>query len=107
MVAVIFISPDGAETRIAAAEGASLMQAAVNAGLTGIVGECGGNAICCTCHVYVNDAWLARLPPMDENEDELLEGTASDRTPASRLSCQIKLTADLDGLTVTLPPRQY
>lgn len=107
MVAVIFISPDGAETRITAMEGTSLMQAAVGAGLAGIVGECGGNAICCTCHVYVSEAWLARLPAMDENEDELLEGTASDRTPASRLSCQIKLTADLDGLTVTLPARQY
>ncbi|MHB1204834.1 MAG: 2Fe-2S iron-sulfur cluster-binding family protein [Rhodospirillaceae bacterium] len=92
MVTVIFISPDGAAAR---------------GGVSGIVGECGGNAICCTRHVYVEQSWLARLPPMDEDKDALLEGTAAARTQASRLSYQIKVTAELDGLIVTVPPRRY
>jgi 2Fe-2S ferredoxin len=82
------------------------MQAAVTNGVDGIVGECGGSAMCATCHVYVDEAFLDRLEPMSELEDELLESTASPRLPNSRLGCQISLTNALDGLVVKVPDRQ-
>jgi 2Fe-2S ferredoxin len=82
------------------------MQVATGNGIDGIVAECGGNAICATCHVYVDESWLARLPAMSEDEDELLSGVAAERHRNSRLSCQIKVKAELDGLIVRLPDRQ-
>jgi 2Fe-2S ferredoxin len=86
--------------------GASIMEAVTARGIPGIIGECGGNAMCATCHVYVDATWLARLPPVAPDEDALLDGTAEDRRPESRLGCQIRLGPDLDGLTVRLPARQ-
>ena len=62
--------------------------------------------MCATCHVYVDEAWLGRLPPMSDEEDALLDGAAAERRANSRLSCQIKLSADLDGLILRLPERQ-
>jgi ferredoxin, 2Fe-2S len=79
------------------------MQVATGAGLQGIVGECGGSAMCATCHVYVDEAWMDKLPAPLANENEMLECTSADRLPTSRLSCQIKLTADLHGLVLRLP----
>jgi len=70
------------------------------------VAECGGGAVCATCHVYVDETWLAKLKPVAADEDELLDGTASGRLPNSRLSCQIEMTAELDGLVLRLPQRQ-
>jgi ferredoxin len=72
----------------------------------GIVAECGGSAMCGTCHVYVDPAWLDKLPAPLPNELEMLECTAAERLPESRLSCQIKLTPGLDGLVVRIPDRQ-
>ncbi|MGY8637794.1 2Fe-2S iron-sulfur cluster-binding protein [Bradyrhizobium sp. 14AA] len=106
MPAITFIHSDGKSDRVETSEGESAMQAATRHGLDGILAECGGNAMCATCHVYVDDAWLARLPAMAGDEDALLDGTAAERLPASRLSCQIKVTPDLDGLVVKLPARQ-
>jgi 2Fe-2S ferredoxin len=100
------IQPDGTPRTLSAAEGESLMQAATSAGMTGIVAECGGSAMCATCHVYVDPAWLARLPAPVPNELEMLECTAAERLPESRLSCQIKLTPALDGIVVRIPDRQ-
>jgi 2Fe-2S ferredoxin len=68
----------------------------------GIDGDCGGNAACGTCHVYVDPSWRDKLPPGDETEVAMLEAT-TDVQPNSRLSCQIKVTAQLDGLIVRLP----
>jgi 2Fe-2S ferredoxin len=82
------------------------MQGAVVHGLDGIVAECGGNAVCATCHIYVDRDHIERLPPMGADEDALMEGTASERRPNSRLSCQIIVTAELEGLVVILPDRQ-
>ena len=82
------------------------MQAATRHDINGILAECGGNAMCATCHVYVDEAWLARLPAMGGDEDALLDGAAAERQTNSRLSCQIKLAADLDGLVLSLPDRQ-
>jgi|SRR5689334_19904622 len=106
MPAITFIHPDGKSDRIETSEGESAMQAATRHGLDGILAECGGNAMCATCHVYVDESWLARLPAMGEAEDALLDGTASDRHPTSRLCCQLAITSDLDGLVVKLPERQ-
>ena len=106
MPVITFIHPNGASERVEAGDGESAMLAANKHGLDGIVAECGGNAMCATCHVYVDDAWLARLPPMADEEDALLDGTAAERRANSRLSCQIKLAAELDGLVLRLPERQ-
>ena len=111
MPTVTFVDGDGKEQAVQARVGASVMDAATGAGnlMTGpgaIVGECGGNAMCATCHVHVDPAWLPKLPAMTEDEDDLLESTASPRTPESRLSCQIRMSDALDGLRVRLPDRQ-
>jgi ferredoxin, 2Fe-2S len=106
MLKVTFIQPDGSAQALAAREGNSVMQTATGAGLDGIVAECGGSAMCATCHVYVDAAWCDKLPAPLANELEMLECTAAERRPASRLSCQLKLTAALDGLVVHIPERQ-
>lgn len=106
MPAITFIHPDGKSDRVETSDGESAMQAATRHGLDGVLAECGGNAMCATCHVYVDDNWLARLPDMADDEDALLDGTASERLPNSRLSCQIKITPALDGLVLRLPERQ-
>lgn len=106
MTAIRFIQPDGRAQDVQAADGSSVMQAATTAGVAGIVAECGGSAMCATCHVYVEPQWAPRLAPPLANELEMLECTAAERRPESRLSCQIKLAAELDGLVVRLPERQ-
>lgn len=106
MTTIIFIHPDGSEQLVPVSAGESAMQAATRRDIEGILAECGGNAMCATCHVYVDDAWLARLPAMADDEDALLDGTAAERRANSRLSCQIKASADLDGLVLRLPQRQ-
>lgn len=106
MPEVTLIAADGQSTLLQVPVGQSLMQAAVSAGLRGIVGECGGSAMCATCHVYVEGPLQERLPPPLETELEMLECTASERRGNSRLSCQIKLCDELHGLVVRLPERQ-
>ena len=106
MTTVNLIQSDGMAITLRGDEGKSLMQVAVSAGVKGIVGECGGSAMCATCHCYVDEPWAAQLPPPLAPELEMLECTASERLPNSRLSCQIQLSAALDGLTVRLPERQ-
>jgi len=104
---ISFLQPDGTEFGFEAPEGVSLMQAATGQGVAGIVAECGGQARCATCHVYVDDAWAGRLPPPGPDELAMLECTAAERRPTSRLACQIRLAADLQGLQVQVPERQY
>ena len=106
MPTITFVYPNGQRERVEASDGESAMLAATRHGLDGIVAECGGNAMCATCHVYLEEAWLARLSPMGDDEDALLDGTAAERLPSSRLSCQIKLAPELDGLVLRLPERQ-
>jgi 2Fe-2S ferredoxin len=106
MPTIHFIHPDGSTESVKAESGNSAMRAALTHGLDGIVAECGGSAVCATCHVYVDAAWLAKLKPVGADEDELLDGTASERLPNSRLSCQIEMSNELDGLVLRLPARQ-
>jgi ferredoxin, 2Fe-2S len=106
MPTIIFIDPDGRLQRVDAGSGESAMMAATRHGITRIVGECGGNAMCATCHVYVDEGWIGRLQPMNAEEDALLDGTAADRLSNSRLSCQIRIAPELDGLVLRLPDKQ-
>ena len=106
MPIITFIRPDNRPENIEASIGESAMQVATRHGIDEIVAECGGNAICATCHVYVDENWIGRLAAMSEDENALLDGVAAERQPTSRLSCQIKLEQDLDGLVLRLPDRQ-
>ncbi|MGW2049664.1 2Fe-2S iron-sulfur cluster-binding protein [Streptomyces sp. NPDC001858] len=106
MPTVIFRSPDGTERKVTAGSGTVLMQAAVSHGVPGIVAECGGNASCATCHVYVDPGWSGPAGAPNDVEDEMLDFTAAERRPTSRLSCQIPLSAALDGLVVHVPEEQ-
>jgi 2Fe-2S ferredoxin len=101
-----FILHDGSAVQLEAAEGDPVATVATNNGLSGIVSACGGFCSCATCHVYVDPSWYSQLPAPSDDESALLEGTAAERLPTSRLSCQIKMTEELDGLTVRLPERQ-
>jgi 2Fe-2S ferredoxin len=105
-VRVRYVDIDGAHDDIEAEPGDSVMRSAVQNGLPGIVGECGGTLSCASCHVYVEQEWMARVGGPDATESDLLEGVLSPRRPESRLSCQIRLTAELDGLVVHLPEEQ-
>jgi 2Fe-2S ferredoxin len=97
----------GQRTTLQAPAGESLMRAATDAGVSEIVADCGGLLTCATCHVYVAPEWADRLPPPAPDELSMLEMTAAERRPHSRLSCQIVLLDALDGLEVELPERQY
>lgn len=95
MPKVTYIQPDGTENVIEAETGATVMRTGVSNGVPGIVAECGGNAMCATCHVYVDPEYQDELPDMSEVENEMLDCTASEREATSRLSCQLPLTGDL------------
>ncbi|MFE3291024.1 2Fe-2S iron-sulfur cluster-binding protein [Rhodococcus sp. NPDC059234] len=96
----------GGDTRVVDGNvGDSVMELAMRNGIPGILAECGGSLSCATCHVFVREDDFAGLSAMDEMEDEMLYGTAIDREDCSRLSCQIKLTADSD-LHVSTPESQ-
>lgn len=106
MTKVTFRSGSADEATIYVRPGVSLMQAAVSAGIDGILADCGGQCQCATCHVYVEDQNADLLPPMSEDEDDMLEITASERTHRSRLSCQLVVDKHIDELVVDLPERQ-
>ena len=107
MPRVVFIQADGREQSVQAVVGASVMQTATGAGVPGIVAECGGSAMCATCHVYVDpEVDRPDSGAVGERRLEMLECTAADRLDNSRLSCQIKATEALDGLVIRIPDRQ-
>ena len=104
---VVFISHDSSRTEVDVAAGTTLMQAAVLNGVRGIAADCGGCVSCATCHVYVEKLYIAQLPEMNAQENEMLENTTSERQWNSRLSCQIELKDDLDGIIVNIPAIQH
>jgi 2Fe-2S ferredoxin len=106
LIRITYVTAGGERTTLDANDGASLMMTAVTGGIEGIIGECGGGAMCATCHVYVDDAYLDRLPVRSEVEEQMLEGTASRRRENSRLSCQIKAEAGIDGIVLHIPETQ-
>lgn len=106
MVKITYVAADGTKTLVEAENGANVMQTALENDIDGIVGECGGAMMCATCHCYLDDAWTDRTGAQKPGEEDMLECAADIVKPASRLSCQIVLTPELDGLVVHLPEDQ-
>ena len=94
---------DGSQEDVEADSGKSLMENLRDGGIDDILALCGGNCSCATCHVYVDEGWADKLPPVSGDEDDLLD-TSDHRLDHSRLSCQVPVTDDLDGLRVTVAP---
>jgi 2Fe-2S ferredoxin len=107
MASVTYIEDDGTAHVLEVPNGDSVMQGAVNNALSGIAAECGGALACATCHCYVDAAWIDKVGVPSPAEIDMLEATAAERKPGSRLSCQITVDAALDGLIVRLPKTQY
>ena len=106
MPKIRYIDESGGLREIEVPVGWSVMEGAVKHNVKGIDADCGGACACATCHVYVDPAWLAKLPPKSEMEENMLD-FALGVEPNSRLSCQIEVTEALDGLTVTTPKSQH
>ena len=105
MPRVTFVTSDGATRMVEAPEGSTAMEAAVRNSIPGIDADCGGACACATCHVYVDELWRERVGEPSDMEEDMLD-FAFDVRPSSRLSCQIVLSAKLDGLVLHLPERQ-
>jgi 2Fe-2S ferredoxin len=107
MISIRFIHADQSVQDIQTATGHSLMKAAVDANLKGIEADCGGSLTCATCHVMIDAPWAALLPPPVPDETDMLDFASSPVVSTSRLSCQVRLTPELDGMVVRLPPSQH
>ncbi|EKE71228.1 MULTISPECIES: 2Fe-2S iron-sulfur cluster-binding protein [Roseobacteraceae] len=100
MTKITFVQPDGRSQTVSARAGDSVMQTALAHSIDGIFAECGGAMMCATCHCYIEDA---RTGEASQGEEDLLDCAEDEVRPSSRLSCQIKVSEDLDGLVVHLP----
>lgn len=105
MATVTFVEYDGTAHDVDLVDGESLMEIATGNGIPGIDGDCGGESACGTCHVIVDDAWIATTGTRSDSESQMIE-MSPECEPNSRLSCQVKACAALDGLKVRLPEYQ-
>ena len=105
MTRITYITSDGVHLDVDAENGSTVMENAIKNAVPGIEAECGGACACATCHVYVGEEWMDVVGNAEPMEEDMLD-FAYDLRPNSRLSCQIKVNDDLDGLTVTVPERQ-
>ena len=105
MVSITYVDNSGTGRTVDAELGSTVMETAIKNGVPGIEAECGGACACATCHVYVSEEWRERTGPPSPMEEDMLD-FGYDVRPNSRLSCQIKVTAQLEGLLVTTPERQ-
>lgn len=103
MPKLIVVTRDGTEREVEGTVGYSVMEVIRDNGIDELLALCGGCRSCGTCHVHVDEAWIDRLPPMEGDEDDLLD-ISDERGPTSRLSCQIAFGEELDGLKVTIAP---
>ena len=103
---ITYILTDGTRREVETSKGASVMETALKHNLRGIDAECGGCLSCATCHVYVDEAWIDKLPVPEEDEADMLGFVAAEQQPGSRLGCQIVMSEALDGLVVRIPPTQ-
>jgi len=103
---IIFVEHDGTRRTVEAADGRSVMQVAVENHVRGIIGDCGGCCSCGTCHGYVDAEWIDKLKPPANDESMMLEGVIAPQ-PNSRLTCQIEINPDLDGLLIRLPAPEF
>ncbi len=106
MPKVIYVTSDGNRHEVEVDNGYSVMEGAINNDIAGIVAECGGACACATCHSYVDDAWLDKMPTMDAMEDSMLDA-AYERRANSRLTCQLEVNDNLDGLVVHVADNDY
>lgn len=106
MPKITYIEQSGEAQVVDVPVGNTVMEGGRNAGIAGIVAECGGSCSCSTCHVYVDPQWVDRLPSKESMEDDMLDFAPGMDPTRSRLSCQIRVTADLDGLIVNVPQEQ-
>lgn len=106
MPQVTYIDKDDKEYVVDVDNGTNLMQAAIDNMVPSILGDCGGACACATCHVFVDPAWMDKVGQADEVEAEMLDGLM-DPEPTSRLSCQIIMSDQLDGVVVRLPESQF
>jgi 2Fe-2S ferredoxin len=106
VVKITYIEANGAEHAVDVPVGWSVMEGAVKNGIPGILADCGGSCACGTCRVYVPEEWRAKTGKSHDMEDATIE-VHDDQTPGKRLGCQIKVSADLDGLVVRMPARQF
>ncbi len=106
MPKITYIQFDGTESSVDANPGTTVMNAALDNLVPGIDADCGGECSCATCHVLVDESWMAKVGQPSVAEESMLD-LNPDRQPNSRLSCQIPVTEDLDGLVVNLPEFQY
>ncbi len=105
MAVLVFVQPDGSETTVPVQVGVSAMRHAVENSVPGIDADCGGECMCATCHVFVDPEWVGRIAPAGDFETDML-GIVEDLADNSRLSCQIEMREDLDGLRLHLPSAQ-
>ena len=101
MPTIIYIASDGSRHEVEVENGYSVMEGAIDNNIEGIVAECGGACACATCHSYIDESWLDKLPEMDDMEDSMLDA-AFERKDNSRLTCQIEVADSLDGLIVNV-----
>ena len=106
MALVYYVKHDGGQFEADVPSGNTVMEGAVNNGIDGILAECGGALSCATCHVYVDEAWVDKMKPADEMEQDMLE-VVSGPKENSRLSCQLHITDEMEGLIVHLPESQF
>ena len=108
MTAVIYVEHNGTRHTVDVPDGDSVMQGAVNNGIPGIVGECGGACSCATCRCTVDAAWAMKVgAPTSDAEKELIEGAEGEYKTNMRLTCQIEISPELNGLIVHLPEKQF
>ena len=105
MTKINYITHDNQTHSIDVQNGLTVMEGAVQNDIPGIDADCGGGMACATCHVYVNEEWLDKLPAKEDGEEDMLD-MAFEPKQNSRLSCQLIVTDDLEGLTVNIPSKQ-
>ncbi len=105
MTKIIFITHENQKHTVDVQNGLTVMEGAVQNDVPGIDADCGGGMACATCHIYVNEEWLDKLPSKEDGEEDMLD-MAFEPKKNSRLSCQITISDDLDGLTVNIPSKQ-
>jgi ferredoxin, 2Fe-2S len=103
---IIFVEPSGEEKTVNVANGAKIRDAAIENGIEGIIGACGGNGMCATCHGYLEESFLTKVPNVEEDEEAMLEEAKAEVKSNSRLTCQVLMSAELEGMRVTFPAQQ-
>ncbi len=106
MAKITYIEHNGTQHKVEVANGLTVMEGARDNNIPGIEADCGGACACSTCHVYVDAAWVEKIPAKDDMEEDMLDFAFEPDTTRSRLTCQIRVTDDLDGLVVQMPEKQ-